>query len=771
MSLKPKPVDFNNTWANLKETVKGVITLSSGVSRAVWNDRFTDVYSLCVAYPEPLADRLYNETKAFLEDHVSNLLKQVKSGGHKQKLSSTGDGKVGSGGGGNLLKAFHEAWLEFSKGISYLDMLYSYLNQQHIKKQKVSEAELTYGSLSIDQNETIKEIGELGLDIWRKQMIEPLRDELVSLLLNGIKHDRLAETGSQRTDSSHYQADSTIKGVISSFVEVEGYKKKGGLELYEEMFEKPFLSATGEYYNAEASKLLQEGHISIYMEKVIQRIESENKRSRKFLYPSSFSKVTSECEQRMVGDHLGVLHAECRPMVDKEIHNDLANMYRLLKAIQGAQQVLLDQVQDHIKARGLDAVSGLKGDTVAQQFVENVLGVHKKYLEMIKNDFQADLTFYGALDKACSAVINHRAPRTPSKAPELLARYCDTLLKKSQKGISESEIDDRLSSSITVFKYLDDKDVFQKFYSRNLGKRLIHQQSHSMDLEEAMINRLKQACGYEFTNKFHRMFTDISLAEDLNNKFSDHLKTAGTDVGINYFVRVLQQGAWPLSQNNLSPLAIPVELEKVVTCYEEFYAKQFNGRKLTWLHHLSNGDVKLGYLPKAYIVNMTTFQMALLLMFEKTDSYKLDELEKATQIAKDQFIKNVQSLLESKLLVSNNEDICQESTVISLNTKYSNKRTKFRIAGAVQRETPQEVEQTHQAVDDDRKMYLQAAIVRVMKSRKQLKHNQLIQEVLSQSKARFAPSIPMIKKCIESLIEKAYIERSQQSADEYSYMA
>ena len=54
-------------------------------------------------------------------------------------------------------------------------LCFRYLNQQHIKKQKVSEAELTYGSLSIDQNETIKEIGELGLDIWRKQMIEPLR--------------------------------------------------------------------------------------------------------------------------------------------------------------------------------------------------------------------------------------------------------------------------------------------------------------------------------------------------------------------------------------------------------------------------------------------------------------------------------------------------------------------------------------------------------------------------------------------------------------------
>ena len=57
----------------------------------------------------------------------------------------------------------------------YVSLCSRYLNQQHIKKQKVSEAELTYGSLSIDQSETIKEIGELGLDIWRKQMIEPLR--------------------------------------------------------------------------------------------------------------------------------------------------------------------------------------------------------------------------------------------------------------------------------------------------------------------------------------------------------------------------------------------------------------------------------------------------------------------------------------------------------------------------------------------------------------------------------------------------------------------
>lgn len=43
--------------------------------------------------------------------------------------------------------------------------------------------------------------------------------------------------------------------------------------------------------------------------------------------------------------------------------------------------------------------------------------------------------------------------------------------------------------------------------------------------------------------------------------------------------------------------------------------------------------------------------------------------------------------------------------------------------------TFQEMEQTRSAVDEDRKMYLQAAIVRIMKARKVLRHNALIQEV------------------------------------------
>ena len=39
------------------------------------NFDISDIYALCVAYPEPLGERLYTETKVFLENHVRQLYK------------------------------------------------------------------------------------------------------------------------------------------------------------------------------------------------------------------------------------------------------------------------------------------------------------------------------------------------------------------------------------------------------------------------------------------------------------------------------------------------------------------------------------------------------------------------------------------------------------------------------------------------------------------------------------------------------------------------
>ncbi|XP_034937978.1 cullin-2 [Chelonus insularis] len=750
MSLKPKKVDFGQTWGVLQETVKSVITLAD-VPRSTWNDRFSDVYSLCVAYPEPLADRLYNETKRFLDNHVTQLLSKVQSQGESA-----------------LLQTYHRYWTEYSQGIIYLHRLYLYLNQQHIKKQKIKDAELIYGSSTQNNADCLEqmEIGELGLDIWKKKMIEPLKKSLVSLLLEGIHADRMGEAQTTKTD--------VICGVIESFVAVEAYKVKGELELYQEIFETPFLETSGEFYSREASELLQQSDVTKYMERVTWRLIQEDMRAHNFLHHTSVPKVRQCCEEKMIAGPIRWLHAESATMIEEERKRDLSLLYPLLRSIPGALSPLITKLTQHITQQGLNAIGDLQGENVHIQFVENMLNVHSKYSQMIGVVFRGDQAFMAALDKACSAAVNHRPPRQPARAPELLAKYCDSLLKKSTKGISESEIDKKLAKSITVFKYVDDKDVFQKFYARMLAKRLIHQQSQSMDAEETMIDRLKQMCGYEFTNKLHRMFTDMSVSVDLNAKFTNSLRErdAENQLGIGFVIYVLQAGAWPLSLPTFpGQFHVPQQLEKSIQAFESFYHEQFSGRKLTWLHHLSQGELKLNYLKKPYLVTVQTYQMALLLLFEQCDSMTFNEAAVSLRLHHDQLVKHAASLIDCKILKKNTEGEIKEDTILSLNLDYHNKRTKFRVTGALQKDAPHDAEATHRSVDDDRKLYLQAAIVRIMKSRKLLRHNQLVQEVLEQSKVTFAPSIGMIKKCIEALIDKQYIERTLNGADEYSYVA
>lgn len=72
---------------------------------------------------------------------------------------------------------------------------------------------------------------------------------------------------------------------------MQSYKKKGQLQLYQELFEEPFLDASGEHFKMEAARLLQERSVSLYMEKVKCKIEEELFRARRFIHSSSLTKV------------------------------------------------------------------------------------------------------------------------------------------------------------------------------------------------------------------------------------------------------------------------------------------------------------------------------------------------------------------------------------------------------------------------------------------------------------------------------------------------
>ena len=70
-----------------------------------------------------------------------------------------------------------------------------------------------------------------------------------------------------------------------------------------------------------------------------------------------------------------------------------------------------------------------------------------------------------------------------------------------------------------------------------------------------------------------------------------------------------------------------------------------------------------------------------------------------------------------------------------------------------------------------RKHLLEAAIVRIMKTRKTLDHNSLIAEVMKQVSPRFTPSLGDIKKRIEGLLERDYLERDEDQKQTYHYLA
>ena len=108
----------------------------------------------------------------------------------------------------------------------------------------------------------------------------------------------------------------------------------------------------------------------------------------------------------------------------------------------------------------------------------------------------------------------------------------------------------------------------------------------------------------------------------------------------------------------------------------------------------------------------------------------------------------------------------------SFNSEFSAKHLRFKV-GTVTAAKENEVEkqETRQKVDEDRKPQIEAAIVRVMKSRQQMEHNALIAEVTAQLTSLFLPHPNVIKKRIESLIEREFLERDKDNWRKYRYLA
>jgi len=273
-----------------------------------------------------------------------------------------------------------------------------------------------------------------------------------------------------------------------------------------------------------------------------------------------------------------------------------------------------------------------------------------------------------------------------------------------------------------------------------------------------MITKLKQNCGYEYTSKLARMFNDMSVSKELITTFkeSKHYTDLSKETALDFSVLVLATGSWPLTPPNTN-FTIPDELTTIEQAFQDFYGNNHSGRKLNWLMQFSKGELKTKYIPsKQYTFQCSTYQTGILLQFNKQDILTGQQLQDQTNLTDSALIATIMSLINTHVLLMapKGEKTITKKHRFTLNPKFKNTRTKVLINIPVKKEEKASSSNTHQMIEEDRKLQLQAAIVRTMKARNILHHNVLISEVINQLQTRFKPKIPVIKNVSTYLLRK-----------------
>ncbi|KAK0201666.1 Cullin [Desarmillaria ectypa] len=755
--IPPANADLTTTWAFLEEGVDHIMTkLQTGVSYSKYMSLYTVAYNYCTSPktgPEGMGLGTATRTGANLmgSDLYNNLIRYFVV--HLKALRDKAEGLQED----NLLRYYAAEWQRYTTGANYINRLFTYLNRHWVKRERD------------EGRKTVYPVYTLALVQWKNNLFVPIQQKnatLANALLHLIEQQRNGETIDQ----------GLVKKVVDSFVSLgldDMDPNKPCLDVYKDHFEAPFLAATEMYYRKESEAFLAENSIPDYLKKAEERLREEEDRVERYLHTETRKTLISKCEDVLIKSHSELMWESFQSLLDFDRDEDLQRMYALLSRISEGLEPLRKRFEEHVKKAGLDAVSRLVGEDGTtpealdpKAYVDALLEVHAKNSAIVTRSFRGEAGFVASLDKACRDFVNRNAATGTSsnKSPELLAKHADLLLRKNNKMAEEQDLEGALNRVMILFKYLEDKDVFQQFYSTKLSKRLIHSVSASDEAEASMISKLKEACGFEYTNKLQRMFTDMSLSKDLTDQFKERMQQSHDDLDVTFSVMVLGTNFWPLNPPS-HEFTVPREIYPTFDRFQKYYQTKHSGRKLTWLWNYSKNELRTNYLNQRYILMTSSFQMSVLVQYNNHDTLSLSELVTATSIPKELISQVLAILVKAKILIN------EESEQYDLNPGFKSKKIRVNLNQPIKAEVRAETTEVLKNVDEDRKYVIQATIVRIMKARKSMKNQQLIQEVISQISQRFAPKIPDIKKAIDTLLEKEYIERVDGTRDTFAYVA
>ncbi|KAM9513841.1 cullin-4B-like isoform 2-T2 [Salvelinus alpinus] len=706
---KPKlPENYTHeTWQKLKEAVEAI---QNSISiKYNLEELYQAVENLC---SHKISAKLYKQLQVVCEDHIKAQIDQFR----EDALDST-----------LFLKKIDKCWQDHCRQMIMIRSIFLFLDRTYVL-----------------QNSMLPSVWDMGLELFRFYIISDMKvqSKTIDGILLLIERERSGETVDR----------SLLRSLLSMLSD---------LQIYQDSFEQRFLEETNRLYAAEGQRLMQEREVPDYLHHVNKRLEEEADRVITYLDQSTQKPLIATVEKQLLGEHLtATLQKGLNHLLDENRIQDLCLLYQLFSRVRGGVLVLLQHWIEYIKAFGSTMVINPEKD---KTMVQELLDFKDKVDHIIHICFMKNEKFVNAMKEAFETFINKRT----NKPAELIAKHVDWKLRAGNKEATDEELEKMLDKIMIIFRFIYGKDVFEAFYKKDLAKRLLVGKSASVDAEKSMLSKLKHECGAAFTSKLEGMFKDMELSKDIMVQFKQCQNLPGN---IELTVNILTMGYWP----TYVPMEVHLlpEMVRLQEIFKTFYLGKHSGRKLQWQSTLGHCVLKAEFKEGKKELQVSLFQTLVLLMFNEGEEFTLEEIKLATGIEDGELRRTLQSLACGKARVIHkvpkSKDV-EDGDKFSCNDDFKHKLFRIKINQIQMKETVEEQASTTERVYQDRQYQIDAAIVRIMKMRKTLSHNLLVSEVYNQLKFPVKPAD--LKKRIESLIDRDYMERDKENPNQYNYVA
>lgn len=168
---------------------------------------------------------------------------------------------------------------------------------------------------------------------------------------------------------------------------------------------------------------------------------------------------------------------------------------------------------------------------------------------------------------------------------------------------------------------------------------------------------------------------------------------------------------------------------------------------------------------------VTTLMMMTLAAFNAGKIQTYRQVVASVGIASETLAPHVMSLLQASVLVSRQPGKLVDESALMINPRYNPTSHKIVVPFMRPVVTQKQVEAEKTEINVKRNMAANAAIVRILKARKEIEHNDLIAEVTRQLAPQFSADPVMLKKRIEDMIGQEYLKRDETNRSKYLYIA